>query len=172
MAGRLSINNVAQKVPAILECWYLGQECGQAVADVLFGDFNPGGKLPISIPRSVGATAGVLQPQAFRAPRFPVGRRDAAVSVRLRTELHDIRIEKRPAGEEENRPEDSTRVLVDVTNTGKRAGTEVVQMYIRDLVSSVTRPVKELKGFKKVELEPGQTQDGRARHHAGIAGVL
>ena len=63
-------------------------------------------------------------------------------------------------------------MLVDVTNTGRRAGTEVVQMYVRDLVSSVTRPVKELKGFQKVSLQPGRNEDRFARHHAGIAGVL
>jgi len=154
----LAINNVAQKVPAILECWYLGQECGHAVADVLFGDFNPGGKLPISIPRSVGqlpifynhkpsARRGFLWDDA--KPLFPFGFGLSYTSFKL----SNVRLAKRKLGRS-----GSTRVLVDVTNTGKRAGTEVVQLYIRDLVSSVTRPVKELRGFRKVELQSGETQ--------------
>ncbi|MDR3459775.1 MAG: glycoside hydrolase family 3 N-terminal domain-containing protein [Verrucomicrobiae bacterium] len=154
----ISINNVAQKVPAILECWYLGQECGHAVADVLFGDFNPGGKLPISIPRSVGqlpifynhkpsARRGFLWDDA--KPLFPFG---FGLSY-TKFELKNVRLAKKKIARK-----DSTKVFVDVTNTGKRAGTEVIQLYIRDLVSSVTRPVKELKGFKKIELLPGQTQ--------------
>jgi len=154
----ISINNVAQKVPAILECWYLGQECGAAVADVLFGDFNPGGKLPISIPRSVGqlpifynhkpsARRGFLWDDA--RPLFPFG---FGLSY-TKFSFKNVRLAKKKI----NRS-GSTRVLVDATNTGQRAGTEVVQLYIRDLVSSVTRPVKELKGFQKIELQPGETQ--------------
>ncbi len=154
----LSINNVAQNVPAILECWYLGQECGRAVAEVLFGDHNPGGKLPISIPRSVGHLPVFYnhKPSARRgflwddvSPLFPFGFGLSYTTFALKNR----RVSKKRI------PRDgSTQVLVEVTNTGKRAGTEVVQMYIRDLVSSVTRPVKELKGFKKVWLQPGETQ--------------
>lgn len=154
----LAINTVAEKVPAILECWYLGQECGHAVADVLFGDFNPGGKLPISVPRSVGqlpifynhkpsARRGFLWDDA--KPLFPFGF-GLSYTTFARKNVRLARQKIKRTG--------STQVLVDVTNTGKRAGTEVVQMYIRDLVSSVTRPVKELKGFKKVRLQPGETQ--------------
>jgi beta-glucosidase len=154
----LSINNVAEKAAVIFECWYLGQECGDAVADVLFGDFNPSGKLPISIPRSVGqlpifynhkpsARRGFLWDDA--RPLFPFG---FGLSY-TRFELRNVRLEKKRIA-----PEGSTRVRVDVTNTGKCAGTEVVQLYIRDVVSSATRPVKELKGFQKIELQPGETQ--------------
>lgn len=154
----LAINNVARKVPVIFECWYLGQECGHAVADVLFGDFNPGGKLPISVPRSVGqlpvfynhkpsARRGYLWDEA--TPLFPFGFGLGYTTFALT----NARLTKRRI-----KPNGATRVLVDVTNTGPRAGTEVVQVYIRDRVSSVTRPVKELKGFKKVELQPGESQ--------------
>ena len=156
--GPISFNNVAQKVPAILECWYLGQECGHAVAEALFGISNPGGKLPISIPRSVGqlpifynykpsARRGFLWDDA--KPLFPFGFGLSYTTF----ELKNVRLAKKKI-----RHSDSTRVLVDVTNAGQRAGTEVVQLYIRDLVSSVTRPVKELKDFKKVKLQPGETQ--------------
>lgn len=154
----LAINNVAENVPAILECWYLGQECGHAVADVLFGDHNPGGKLPISIPRSVGHLPVFYnhKPSARRgflwddvSPLFPFGFGLSYTAF----ELKNIRLAKKRIARK-----GSTQVLVDVKNTGKRAGSEVVQMYIRDLVSSVTRPVKELKSFKKILLQPGETQ--------------
>ena len=168
----LSINYVAQNVPAICECWYLGQECGHAVADVLFGDFNPGGKLPITIPRSVGHLPAYYnhKPSARRgylfdevSPLFPFGFGLSYTTF----EFKKLRLAKKNI-----RRNESTRVLVDVKNTGKRAGTETVQLYIRDLFSSVTRPVKELKGFAKVSLTTGRIQDRRARNHAGFALVL
>jgi len=154
----LAINQVAQQVPAVLECWYLGQQCGQAVAEVLFGDHNPGGKLPISIPRSVGqlpvfynhkpsARRGFLWDEA--SPLYPFGFGLSYTTFVLK----NVRLARKRMSRT-----GSTRVLVDVTNTGNRAGTEVVQVYIRDLVSSVTRPVKELKGFQKVTLQAGETK--------------
>jgi beta-glucosidase len=154
----LSINNVAKNVPVIFECWYLGQECGRAVADVLFGDVNPGGKLPISIPRSAGhlpafynhkpsARRGYLWDQV--SPLYPFGFGLSYTTFAF----GNLRLAKKRI-----RRNGMTQALVDVTNTGPRAGTEVVQMYIRDRVSSVTRPVKELKGFKKIALAPGETQ--------------
>jgi beta-glucosidase len=154
----LAINQVAQQVSAILECWYLGQEGGHAVAEVLFGDFNPGGKLPISIPRSVGqlpvfynhkpsARRGFLWDEA--TPLYPFGFGLSYTTFLL----SNVRLAKKRISRKE-----STRVLVDITNTGKRAGSEVVQLYIRDLVSSVTRPVKELKGFSKINLQAGETK--------------
>ena len=154
----LSINRVAKNVPVIFECWYLGQECGRAVADVLFGDVNPGGKLPISFPRSAGHLPVFYnhKPSARRgylwddvSTLFPFG---FGLSYTTFT-LENVRLAKRKIA-----VNGSTRVLVDVTNTGPRAGSEVVQMYIRDRVSSVTRPVKELKGFQKVWLQPGETK--------------
>ena len=86
----LSATFVSENVPAILECWYLGQETGRAVAEVLFGDFNPGGKLPITRSPIGGSCAGLLQPQALGAARIPVRRRVTALPVRLRLELHDV----------------------------------------------------------------------------------
>ncbi len=154
----LAINYVAENVPVIFECWYLGQETGHAVADVLFGDFNPGGKLPISFPRSAGHLPVFYnyKPSARRgylfadvSPLFPFGYGLSYTSF----EIKNIRLAKKKI-----RRAESTRASVDVTNTGKRAGTETVQLYIRDLVSSVTRPIKELKGFQKVLLQPGETQ--------------
>jgi beta-glucosidase len=152
----LSINYVNENVPVIYECWYLGQETGRAVADVLFGDYNPGGKLPISFPRSAGHLPVFYnyKPSARRgylfddvSPLFAFGYGLSYTSFAI----ENPRLTKKKIG-----PSGSTQALVDVTNTGTRAGAEVVQLYIRDLVSSVTRPVKELKGFKKVRLEPGE----------------
>lgn len=154
----LSVCNLVEKVPVIFECWYLGQETGRAVAEVLFGDYNPGGKLPITIPRSVGHVPAYYnyKPSARRgylfddvSPLFAFG---YGLSY-TKFKFSNLRLEQ-----DSIRKDQSTRVLVDVTNAGKRAGDEVIQMYIRDCVSSVTRPVKELKGFVRITLQPGQTQ--------------
>jgi beta-glucosidase len=152
----LSITHVDEEVSTIFECWYLGQECGHAVADVLFGDVNPSGKLPISIPRSVGhlpvfynhkpsARRGYLGDEVSALYPFGFGISYTTFACT------NLRLEKSRI-----KPGESTSVSVTVANTGKRTGTEVVQMYIRDCVSSVTRPVKELKGFQKVLLKPGE----------------
>jgi beta-glucosidase len=154
----LSINHVAEEVPAILECWYLGQEAGHAVAEALFGDFNPAGKLPITIPRSVGHLPAFYnhKPSARRGylfdevtPLFAFGYGLSYTTF----EITNVRLAEASIARGA-----STRVLAELTNTGSREGTEVVQMYIRDRVSSVTRPVKELKGFRKITLQPGETQ--------------
>ncbi len=153
----LSINYVAENVPVIYECWYLGQETGHAVADVLFGDYNPGGKLPISVPRSVGHLPVFYnyKPSARRGYLFDDVSPLYAFGYGL--SYTSFNIANPRLAKKRIRTDGSTQVSVDVTNTGKRAGAEVVQLYIRDLVSSVTRPVKELKGFRKVWLEPGET---------------
>jgi beta-glucosidase len=154
----LSIARLSQQVPVIFECWYLGQETGHAVAEVLFGDYTPGGKLPITIPRSVGHLPSFYnyKPSARRgylfddvSPLYPFG-----YGLSYTTFAFDPpRLEKNKL-----RSNGRTRVSVNVTNTGSRPGDEVVQMYIRDVVSSVTRPVKELKGFERVSLQPGETK--------------
>jgi beta-glucosidase len=152
-----SMNFVQPRVPAIVECWYLGQETGHAVANVLFGDHNPSGKLPVSIPRSVGhipcfynhkpsARRGYLFDDISALYPFGFGLSYTTFS------FSQPRLEKSTI-----RKNESTKMLVDVKNTGKCAGSETVQIYIRDMVSSVTRPVKELRGFKKIHLKPGES---------------
>ena len=154
----LSITTVAEEVPAILEGWYLGEETGTAVADVLFGDYNPAGRLPITFPRSVGDLPDYYNykpsarlPYIFSAkgPLFPFG---------FGLSYTTFKYDNLKLSPDKISPEAQTKVSVDVTNTGGRAGDEVVQMYIRDEVSSVTRPVKELKGFRRIHLDPGQTR--------------
>jgi len=153
-----SINTIAENVPAILDGWHLGQETGTAVADVLFGDYNPGGKLPITVPRSTGQLPDYYyqKPSAKREylgstvkPLFPFGWGLSYSSFKYAS----LRVSPDTIG-----AQGETKVSVDVTNTGKIRGDEVVQMYIRDEVSSVTRPVKELRGFQRITLEPGETK--------------
>jgi beta-glucosidase len=157
-SGPLSINYVAEKVPAILEGFYLGEETGTAVADVLFGDYNPGGHLPVSFPRSVGqlpiyydhkptAKRGYLY--TSKEPLFPFGYGLSYTTF----QYSNLKVSPAQIG-----PEGQAQVSVTVTNTGRRAGDEVVQLYIHDLVSSVTRPVMELKDFRRVSLAPGESK--------------
>lgn len=151
----LSINYAAEHVPAILEGWYLGQEGGTAAASVLFGDVNPGGKLPITFPRSVGQLPDFYNHKPSRnrsyvladsRPLFPFGHGLSYTTFRL----ENLRVEPATIGRS-----GTTTVRVDVTNTGTREGDEVPQLYIRQRVSSVTRPVMELRGFRRVRLNPG-----------------
>lgn len=156
--GPLSANFIAEKVPAILQGFYLGQETGIGVADVLFGDYNPAGKLPISIPRSVGqlpiyynhkptAKRGYLF--ANKEPLFPFGFGLSYTTF----EYSNLKIGPGRIG-----PAGQAKVSVTVTNTGKRPGDEIVQLYIRDEVSSVTRPIMELKDFKRLTLAAGESK--------------
>jgi beta-glucosidase len=154
----LAVQHLANKVPTIFECWYLGQETGTAVAQALFGDINPGGKLPITIPRSVGHVPAYYnyKPSARRgylfddvSPLFPFGH---GLSY-TKFEIGAPKLAKQVI-----RHDESTSVSVSVTNRGDQAGDETVQLYIRDLVSSVTRPVKELKGFERLTIKPGESK--------------
>ena len=160
MNGRpLSINKLAKEIPAILEGWYMGQETGYAAADIIFGDVNPSGKLTITIPKSAGQLPMYYnhKPSAQFMdyisqdinPLFHFGYGMSYTTFRYGApRLKNTSI----------KPRGSTSVSVDITNTGKVAGDEIVQMYIRDKVSSVTRPVKELKGFQRISLKPGETK--------------
>ncbi len=152
----LSITRIADTVPAILECFYLGQEGGTAVAEALFGDVNPGGKLPISFPRHVGQVPVYYgrKPTSFRSyldmPRGPLYSFGHGLSYTT------FKIDNLKVSPTQIAPEGRATVTADVANTGSRAGDEVVQLYIRDQVSSVTRPVQELRGFERVSLAPGE----------------
>jgi beta-glucosidase len=152
----LSINYAAEHVPAILEGWYLGQEGGTAAANVLFGDVNPGGKLPITFPRSVGDLPDFYnhKPSANRSyafstrkPLYPFGYGLSYTTFsfdNLRVEPQQIAL----GG--------TAKAIVDITNTGSREGDEVPQLYIHQKIASVTRPVMQLRGFQRVTLKPGE----------------
>ena len=152
---------VAAQANALVECWYAGQQGGHAIADVLFGDVNPGAKLPVTVVRDVGQVPFYYdhKPSARRgylfaddAPLFPFGFGLSYTTFVLSPpRLSTSRIA--PAGE--------VTVEVDVANTGLRAGDEVVQLYVRDTVSSVARPVKELRDFARITLAPGERRTVR-----------
>ncbi len=162
----LSIRWAAEHVPAIVEAWHPGVECGHAVADVLFGDVNPGGKLPVTFPRAVGQvpicynhknTGRPPSDDRFTSkyidlpttPLFPFGHGLSYTTFAFR----DLTVTPEEIG-----PAGTVEVSVTVVNTGDRSGDEVAQLYIRDPVASVTRPVRELKGFRRISLKPGESQ--------------
>jgi beta-glucosidase len=161
----LSIGWIAGNVPAILESWMGGSQGGHAIADVLFGDVNPGGKLPVTFPRSVGQIPMYYNylntgrpPEAQNkytskyldmpwTPLFPFGFGLSYTKFKISNlQLSAPRIAA----------SGKLTVSVEVENSGQRAGDEVVQLYVRDPVASLSRPVKELKGFQRVTLQPGE----------------
>ena len=168
MNGRpMDISWAAKKVPSILECWQLGSQSGNAIADVLFGDYNPSGKLPVSFPHNVGQeplyynqkntgrpyNATHVTFSAYRdAPKtalYPFGYGLSYTTF----EYKNLKLDKN-----EILKNGEILVSVDVSNKGSIDGEEVVQLYIRDLVGSLTRPIKELKGFEKIMIKSGETK--------------
>ena len=161
----LSINWVYKNIPSILLVWHPGTEGGNGIADVLFGDYNPSGKLTVTFPRNVGQV-----PIYYNAKNTgrPADKDDRHTSKYI--DVHwtplipfgyglsytTFKYSNLKISPDKVSPEQPISVSVDVKNTGNRAGEEVVQLYIRDLVGSVTRPVKELKGFEKISLAAGQ----------------
>lgn len=161
----LSVGWIVNNVPAILESWMGGTQSGNAIADILFGDVNPGGKLPVTVPRAVGQVPIYYNhlntgrppeaPNRYTSkyydlpwtPLFPFGYGLSYTTFKIgKPQLSAPRINANG----------KLTVSVEVENTGRRAGDEVVQLYIRDLVATMTRPVKELKGFQRVSLQPGE----------------
>lgn len=149
---------IDEHADAILEAWYPGQEGGGAIADILFGDVNPSGRLTISVPKHVGQLPVYYHGKRSRGkrylemdvkPRYPFGYGLSYTTY----EYSDLKLSSEQIG-----ADDEVTATVNVTNTGAVAGTEVVQLYVGDKVSSVTRPAKELKGFTRVALEPGETK--------------
>jgi beta-glucosidase len=168
MNGRpLAIPWIVENVHTIIEGWFLGVESGNALADVLFGDVNPSGKLCATFPRSVGQIPlyynhkntgrPLVESDHFTSryldspntPLFPFGYGLSYTTF----EYSNLNVSSAKVG-----MGDTLHVTVDLKNSGKRKGTEVVQLYVHDVVASVTRPVRELKAFKRVTLEVGQVE--------------
>ena len=152
----LSITYVREHVPAILEGWYLGEQGGTAAANVLFGDVNPGGKLPISFPRSVGQLPDFYNHKPSRNRSYLFDSREPLFPFGYGLSYTQFHFENARVEPKSVRAGASAKVSVDVINSGNRAGDEVAQLYIHQRVASVTRPVLQLRGFKRVSLEPGQ----------------
>jgi beta-glucosidase len=166
MNGRpLTISWLAENSPAILETWFAGTEAGNAIADVLFGDVNPGGKLPVTFPRSLGQVPLYYNHMnTGRPPNSESKWNSKYIDIDwtplfafgyglsyTQFALSNLQLSARNI-----EPDGKLTVTVEVQNTGSRAGDEVVQLYIRDVAASRTRPVKELKGFQRVSLKPGE----------------
>ena len=168
MNGRpLTINWLAENSPAILETWFAGTEAGSAIVDTLFGDANPGGKLPITFPRSVGqipiyynhkntgrpySAENKYTSKYLDIPNTPLYPFGYGLSY-TKFELSNLRLDKLQI-----KPTENVKVTIDVTNSGKFAGDEVVQLYIHDIAATVTRPVRELRGFQRITLQPKETR--------------
>lgn len=168
MNGRpLAINWIAENVPAVVEAWHLGTETGHAVADVLFGDFNPSGRLVTTFPRNVGQVPLYYNHKnTGRPPSSDVKFSSKYIDVHW-TPLYpfgyglsytrfnytnlSLNADKMPT-------DGRITIKADITNAGSREGVEVAQLYVRDLVGSLTRPIRELKGFQRVALKPGETK--------------
>lgn len=168
MNGRpLVIGDVADAVPALVEGWLLGSQAGHAIADVLFGDYNPTGKLPVSFPRAVGQVPLYYAHKNTGRPgpdtsvtwsRYTDMSNDPLYPFGFGLSYTTFTYSEPTLSATEIGRDGTLKVTTTVTNAGTRAGAETAQLYVRDLVGSVTRPVKELKGFQRVELGPGESR--------------
>lgn len=168
MNGRpLAIPELAEQAPAILEAWFGGTEAGNAIADVLFGDYNPSGKLPISFPRSLGQVPIYYSVKPTGRPRDENNKYTSKYLDEANTPLFPFGYGLsyttfnygQPAIDQSSmKLNDSLLLSITVTNTGKMAGEETVQLYVRDKVGSVTRPLRELRDFQKIQLQAGESR--------------
>lgn len=164
----LCINWEKKNIPAILECWFLGTQAGNAIADVLFGDYNPSGKLTMSFPAAVGQvpicynekrTGRTLDTTNFWRSRYRDISNDALYPFGYGLSYTTFSYSPINLKDTIMLMNDTLLVSVKVKNTGKYFGEEVVQLYISDLVASIVRPHKELKGFQKIDLKPGEEKE-------------
>jgi len=168
----IAMDGWIENVPAVVEAWYAGQEAGNAIADIIFGDINPSGKLPITFPKKLSDSPAHVSKRTYPGnekvyydegifvgyrhfdtkkidPLFPFGHGLSYTTF----SYENLKISKETVSGDEK-----FTVSVDITNSGDRAGSEVVQLYVQDVECSVERPLKELKGFKKIQLEAGEKQ--------------
>jgi beta-glucosidase len=168
MAGRpLNLSWAHEHIPAIVNAWFLGTQSGNAIAEVLFGEYNPGGKLSATYPRSVGQVPIYYYHKNTGRPENPEDRFTSKYIDSPTSPLYPFGYglsyttfeyrNLRPSDTEIS-TDDSLKVFIDVTNTGPVRGDEVVQLYVRTMAPGITRPVKELKGFKRITIAPGETE--------------
>lgn len=159
ISGRpLALTNVQDHFDAILYGWQLGQETGTAVADLLVGNVSPSGKMPVSVPRNVGQIPVFYNHKPTARRGYAFAETAPLYAFGSGMSYSTFEISAPVLADAEIAPDGETTVTVDVTNTGEVTADEVVQMYIRDTISTVTRPVMELKGFQRVSLAPGETK--------------
>ena len=170
----LSIHWIAEHVPAILDAWYPGEQGGNALADILFGKVNPSGKLTVSYPRTVGQVPNYYNHKPMArgyykkpgkpgqpgrdyvfedpSPLFDFGHGLSYTTFRY----SNLRVTPKRIG-----PNGKVEILVDVQNTGNRSGKEIVQLYVTDLYSTTTTPIRSLRGFQKLDFKPDETKTAR-----------
>lgn len=153
----LTLGNIYTDAPAIIEAWYLGQETGTAVANVLFGDVNPSGKLPLSLPRDVGQLPVFYNHKPSAKRGYIFGDTSPQFAFGHGLSYTDFTYDKLTVDDSQAAANGMVKGSFQLTNSGKVDGEEVVQFYIRDVFASVTRPVQELKGFKRIPLKAGQS---------------
>ena len=154
----LSINWINDNIPAIVEAWFPGEAGGKAVADVLFGDYNPAGRLPITFPKSVGQLPIYYNQKPSAIHRYVSESENPLYTFGYGLSYTTFEYSNLTLNTEEIKPDGTVKVSVDVKNTGHYDGDEVVQLYINDVYSSVTTPLKTLKGFKRVFIKKGETK--------------
>ncbi|MFD2516997.1 beta-glucosidase BglX [Salinimicrobium flavum] len=164
----LEISWASETIPAIVEAWQLGTESGNAIADVLFGKYNPSGKLPVSFPRAVGQeplyynqknTGRPFSAEHVTYSAYTDERRDALYPFGFGLSYTSFEFGEIEISSEEMTANAPLEVKIKVKNTGDLKGSEIVQLYLRDMVASTTRPVKELKGFETIQLEVGEEKE-------------
>jgi beta-glucosidase len=165
----LAVRFAAERVPAVIEAWVCGEKGGRAVAEIVFGDRNPSGKLPLTVPRHAGQLPAYYNAKKSKAywlkegwgrsyadldptPLYPFGHGLSYTTYAYR----DLRLSRQRIG-----PADSIEIRFDIENTGDRPGQEVAQLYVQDVTSSVSTPIMELKGFARVVLEPAEVKTVR-----------
>nr|WP_315246019.1 glycoside hydrolase family 3 N-terminal domain-containing protein [uncultured Flavobacterium sp.] len=153
----LSVNWIADNIPAVLEGWFPGELGGRAVADVLFGDYNPGGRLPITVPKSVGQLPIYYNQKPSAIHRYVSESENPLYTFGYGLSYTKFEYSNLKISANEIKPNGEVKVSVDVKNTGNFDGDEVVQLYVNDVYSSVTTPEKTLRGFKRLNIKKGDT---------------
>jgi beta-glucosidase len=156
--GPLSINDLQERAPSIVECWYLGEETGDAVADVLFGKVSPSGKLTATFPRSVGQVPDYYDRKPSRMRSYVIDDSTPLYPFGFGLSYSEFSYKNLQVSPAKIAPAGKAKVSVDVTNTGSVKADEVVELYIHEVVSLPVRPVEELKDFARVSLNPGETR--------------